>query len=74
MFEFTRPLQDALSYEERIEFVRMLWDVVFADRQLDRYEEYLVGKVSELLYVARGDVIRARIEAQQSAGPTSHRA
>ncbi len=69
MFDFTRPLQESLSYEERIEFVRMLWDVALADRQLDRYEEYLIGKVSELLYVARGDVIRARIEAQQAVDP-----
>jgi uncharacterized tellurite resistance protein B-like protein len=33
---------------------------VLADRRLDKYEEYLVGKVADLLYVARGDVIRLR--------------
>lgn len=71
LFEFSRPLQEALSYEEKIEFVRMLWDVALADRELDKYEEYLVSKVSELLYVARGDVIRMRIEAQQAADPAA---
>jgi uncharacterized tellurite resistance protein B-like protein len=74
MFEFTRPLQESLTYEERIEFVRMLWDVVLADRALDKYEEYLVSKVSELLYVARGDVIRTRIEAEQAAAAAAGRA
>lgn len=66
LFDFTKPLHESLSYTEKTEFVRMLWDVALADRQLDMYEEYLVGKVSELMYVSRGDVIRARNEAQQA--------
>jgi uncharacterized tellurite resistance protein B-like protein len=66
LYEFTRPLQEALGYEEKAEFVRMLWHVALADRRLDKYEEYLVGKVSELLYVARGDVIRLRHEVLQA--------
>lgn len=64
LFEFTQPLQD-VDYARKEEFVRMLWDVVLSDRRLDKYEEYLVSKVSELLYVARGDVLRLRHEVQR---------
>jgi uncharacterized tellurite resistance protein B-like protein len=64
LYEFTQPLHAALSYEQKLEFVRMLWHVALADRRLDKYEDYLVGKVSELLYVVRGDVIRLRNEVQ----------
>jgi uncharacterized tellurite resistance protein B-like protein len=60
LYEFTRPLHEAFGAEQRLDFVRMLWQVALADRHLDKYEEYLVGKVAELLYVARGDVIRLR--------------
>lgn len=63
LYEFTRPLHEALDYAQKEELVRMLWHVVLADRRLDRYEDYLVGKVSELLFVVRGDVIRLRHEA-----------
>lgn len=66
LYEFTRPLHESLSYSQKEELVRMLWHVVMADRRLDKYEEYLVSKVSELLYVARGDVIRLRHEALQA--------
>jgi uncharacterized tellurite resistance protein B-like protein len=62
LYEFTQPLHDALTYAQKLEFVRMLWHVVLADRRLDKYEDYLVGKVSELMYVVRGDVIRLRNE------------
>jgi uncharacterized tellurite resistance protein B-like protein len=64
LHEFTRPLHADLSPTEKLEFVAALWEVALADRQLDRYEEYLIGKVAELLYVARGDVIRLRNAVQ----------
>jgi uncharacterized tellurite resistance protein B-like protein len=66
LHEFTRPLHESLTQNEKLEVVAMLWGVVLADRRVDRYEEYLVGKVAELLYVARGDVIRLRNAAQAS--------
>lgn len=66
LYEFTRPLHEALSYEEKQEVVRMLWHVALADRRLDKYEDYLIGKISELLYVARGDVIRLRHEVLEA--------
>ncbi len=66
LHEFTRPLHESLTQNEKLEVVAMLCGVVLADRRVDRYEEYLVGKVAELLYVARGDVIRLRNAAQES--------
>ncbi len=66
LYEFTRPLHEAFNYEQKAEFVRMLWHVALADRHLDKYEDYLIGKVSELLYVSRGDVLRLKHEALQS--------
>ena len=64
--EFTRPLHESLNYQQKEAVVGMLWHVALADRQLDRYEEYLIGKVAELLYIARGDVIRLRHQAVQA--------
>lgn len=58
--EFTAPLHQELSYAEKQHIVGMLWDVALQDQTLDRYEEYLIGKVAELLYVTRGDVVRLR--------------
>jgi uncharacterized tellurite resistance protein B-like protein len=65
LHEFTRPLHDSLTYRQKEDFVRMLWHVALADRRLDKYEDYLIGKVSELLYVARGDVLRLKHEVLQ---------
>ncbi|MEO8224103.1 MAG: TerB family tellurite resistance protein [Gammaproteobacteria bacterium] len=61
--EFTAPLHKGLDYQEKLGIIAMLWDVALEDLELDKYEDYLVGKVADLLYVSRGDVIRLRHEA-----------
>lgn len=63
--EFTAPLHQALSDADKQRIVGMLWDVALEDQALDKYEDYLIGKVAELLYVSRGDVVRLRHEAGQ---------
>jgi uncharacterized tellurite resistance protein B-like protein len=63
--EFTAPLHEELSYPDKLSIIAMLWDVALEDLTLDKYEEYLIGKVAELLYVSRGDVVRLRYEAGQ---------
>jgi uncharacterized tellurite resistance protein B-like protein len=61
--EFTAPLHEELSYADKLRIIAMLWDVALEDRTLDKYEDYLISKVAELLYVSRGDVVRLRFEA-----------
>ena len=60
LHEFTRALHTGMDYDEKLRVVEMLWRVALADNDLDKYEDYLVGKVADLLYVSRGDVIRLR--------------
>jgi uncharacterized tellurite resistance protein B-like protein len=46
--------------------VEMLWQVAYADDDLDPHEEGFVRKIAELLYVPHKDFIRAKHRAQQS--------
>lgn len=69
LVEFTQPVNAALDQAGKLELVRMLWLVALADRHLDRYEDYLIGKVAELLYVPRGDVLRMKHLAGQQMQP-----
>jgi uncharacterized tellurite resistance protein B-like protein len=58
--EFTRKLHESLTVEEKHNVVEMLWRVALADRHLDKHEDYLVRKISDLLYVSHKDLIRIR--------------
>jgi uncharacterized tellurite resistance protein B-like protein len=51
LFRFTRIINERLSPEERVELVEMLWEVAYADRVLDEYEDSLLRRVGGLIYV-----------------------
>ena len=60
LHEFTRLLHDQMTYKEKTTVIEMLWRIALADNYLDKYEDYMIGKIAELLYIARGDVIRLK--------------
>jgi len=66
LHEFTRILHAELSYIEKEKVVEMLWRIALADKVLDKYEDYMVGKIAELLYVVRGDVMRLKNKVYES--------
>ena len=66
LFEFTQLLHKQLDEREKARIVSLLWQVAYADGQLDKYEDALVLKISDLLYVSRGRVMRLKHDAQQS--------
>ena len=67
LYEFTQLLNQNLNEEEKAHIIALLWQVAYADGQLDKYEDSLVLKISDLLYVSRGRVMRLKHDAQQSA-------
>jgi uncharacterized tellurite resistance protein B-like protein len=51
LFPFTHAVNRGFSHEERIELIEMLWEVVYADRQLHEYEANLLRRIGGLIYV-----------------------
>jgi uncharacterized tellurite resistance protein B-like protein len=68
LHEFTQLLHNNLSEEEKAAIVGMLWQIAYADAHLDKYENALVLKISDLLYVSRARVMRLKHDAAQAAG------
>ncbi|MEM1174799.1 MAG: TerB family tellurite resistance protein [Pseudomonadota bacterium] len=60
---FTDILHENLSEDEKAGVVRLLWNVAYADGNLDKYEDSLVLKISDLLHVSRGRVMRLKHDA-----------
>ncbi len=61
--DFTAVLHEHLEEDEKADIVSMLWRVAYADGRLDKYEDSLVLKISDLLYVSRGRVMRLKHDA-----------
>jgi len=65
--EFTQLLHEHLGEEEKARIIALLWQIAYADGRLDKYEDSLVLKISDLLYVSRGRVMRLKHDAQRAA-------
>jgi uncharacterized tellurite resistance protein B-like protein len=65
--ELTQLLHGNLDEAEKSEVVRLLWEVAYADGELDKHEDSLVLKISDLLHVSRGLVMRLKHDAQTRA-------
>ena len=63
---FTRRLHEHLDEREKLRIVALLWQVAFADGRLDKYENSLVLKISDLLYVNRARVMWLKHDAEQA--------
>jgi uncharacterized tellurite resistance protein B-like protein len=62
LFDFTRALHKSMDEEQKHAVIRLLWQVANADDKLDKYEDFLVRKVADLLYVSHSDVVRLKHE------------
>ncbi len=64
MYQFTQLVNDSCSHQQKYQLVKGMWTIAYADGNLDKYEEYVVRKVAELIYVSHSDFIRAKLEAR----------
>lgn len=63
--EFTELLHRHLDEDEKARIVALLWRIAYADGRLDKFEDSLVLKISDLLYVSRGRVMRLKHDAAE---------
>lgn len=68
LHEFTSLLHGHLSGEEKVMLIEQIWRIILADDEVDKYEEHLVRRIAELLYVKHSDYIRAKLSAQGDMG------
>jgi uncharacterized tellurite resistance protein B-like protein len=67
LYDFTRVMNDKLSEQEKRRVLRLMWQVAFVDQHLHRYEDHLIRKVAELVYVPTVEMLRLRHEAEEES-------
>ncbi len=65
MHQFTSQIVKHYSIEERIDFLKELWQIAMADGHVDPYEEQLIRRTSELIGVYHKEFIQAKIAARK---------
>ena len=61
LYEWTSIINETYEYRLRVDVIKSLWDVAHADGKIDKYEDYTIRKIANLLYVKHEDFIRAKL-------------
>lgn len=65
-FQFTRLINQHYSPPQKVALIEALWRVAFADQKLHRYEEHVIRRLADLLYVPHADFIAAKHRVENS--------
>lgn len=60
LHQFTTLIHQHCNPQEKFELLVSMWELAFADKDLNKYEEYVIRKVADLIYVSHSDFVRAK--------------
>ncbi len=60
LYEWTTIINSTYQYDERVKILRSLWEVAHADNVIDKYEDYTIRKIADLIYVKHSDFIKTK--------------
>ena len=62
LYEYTRVVNDEFDYSDKLELLSRIWKLAFADGNLDKYEDHLIRKISDLIHVSHSDFIKIKLD------------
>ena len=66
LYEFTREINDQYEYEEKVSLITDLWGIAYSDGKLDKYEDYVIRKIADLIYVSHADFIKSKLKVKNA--------
>ncbi|WP_444932221.1 TerB family tellurite resistance protein [Microbulbifer sp. SSSA002] len=64
LFEFTQTVNEQFSERDKYLLILQMWQVAFSDSVIEAFEEHLIRRVAELIYLPHGLFTKARAEAR----------
>lgn len=65
LYEFTQTVNSEFDEQNKYLLVRQMWQVALADGTIEPFEEHLIRRVADLIYLPHGLFTRARAEARE---------
>jgi uncharacterized tellurite resistance protein B-like protein len=64
-YEFISLINKGFTYEQKLKVIEHMWEVAFADADLDKHEEHIVRKIANLIYVSHKDFIETKLRVRK---------
>lgn len=68
-YQFVSLIKDHYSYDQRRELVSQMWQLAWADGNVDPLEEHRIRRLADLLYVSHSDFIRTKLQIEERHNP-----
>jgi len=66
--QFTSLMAKNFTQSQKIKVIEYLWSVAYSDERLDMYEEHMVRRIADLIYVSHKDFLQAKHRVKQQLG------
>ena len=64
LYEFTRVINAHCDAAQKLQLIKAMWLVAYADGNVDKYEEHLIRQIAELTHVTHRDYIQCKLSVQ----------
>lgn len=61
LYDFTSLVNEHYDFEQKIALVKAMWVVAFADGEISKYEDHLIRKTADLIYLPHSEFIKAKL-------------
>ena len=68
LFQFTSLINRHFTQAQKIDVIEAMWRAALADGELSAHEQHVLRRVADLLHVAHGDYIAAKLRARAATG------
>ena len=58
--QFTSLIAKNFTQEQKIKVIENLWAIAYADKDLDQFEELMVRRIADLIYVTHSEFMQAK--------------
>ncbi len=65
LYEFTSLINENYSMSQKFQLITLMWQIAFSDNVIDSYEEHLIRRVADLVYLPHVKFMEAKHIAQQ---------
>lgn len=62
LWQFARVINEHYTIDEKEKLIERLWQIVYVDGKMDKYEHYLMNKLSKLLRLSHKQLIDAKLK------------
>ena len=63
LYEFTSVINSKYSMEQKFQLITLMWQIAYSDNVIDRFEEHLIRRVADLIYLPHMKFIEAKHKA-----------